>query len=394
MDALPEREVAVAGRLRKVKYYSMLIFLFIAVLFLTYFNGGNDNFKGVATLWGSGTLNYKAALTLATIGTFAGSVCSWFFAETLIKNFSGKGLLHDSIIHSADFVLAVTLAAGATVLLATRLGFPISTTHGLVGALVGGGLVAVGTSINFSKLGNTFFLPLLISPIIAVILSSLVYKLFHYAKKTGGISEESCLCVGRKLVLVPNLVNATNSFVALPVVETTIGSQEECNMQYNGRFLGINFQPLLNNLHFASAAIVSFARGLNDTPKLVSLLLITQLFQIPVYIGLLAIVMAVGGLLHAKKVATTMSCKISSFNHGQGFTANLITGTLVIMASRFGLPVSTTHVSVGSIYGIGLVNKTANNKEISKIVLSWVLTLPVAALLSALFYLTIHLINQ
>ena len=156
-------------------------------------------------------------------------------------------------------------------------------------------------------------------------------------------------------------------------------------MQYSGRFLGINFQPLLNNLHYASAAIVSFARGLNDTPKLVSLLLITHLFNIPVYISILAIVMAIGGLLNAKKVAATMSNKISRFNHGQGFTANLITGTLVIMASKFGLPVSTTHVSVGSIYGIGLVNKTANNKEISKIVLSWVLTLPVAALLSAIF---------
>jgi PiT family inorganic phosphate transporter len=372
----------------------MLIFLFIAVLFLTYSNGGNDNFKGVATLWGSGTLNYKAALTLATIATFAGSVCSLFFAETLLKNFSGNGLLPGSIIHSADFVLAVTLAAGTTVLLATRFGFPISTTHGLVGALVGGGLVAVGTGINFSKLGNTFFLPLLISPIIAVILSSLLYRFFHYSRKAAGISEESCLCVGKKLVPVAILANTSNNFTQLPVVQATIGNQQDCAMQYNGRFLGINFQPLLNNLHFASAAIVSFARGLNDTPKLVSLLLITHLFKIPVYISILAIVMAIGGLLNAKKVAATMSSKISKFNHGQGFTANLITGTLVIMASKFGLPVSTTHVSVGSIYGIGLVNKTANNKEISKIVLSWVLTLPVAALLSALFYLTIHLINQ
>ncbi len=135
----------------------MLIFLFIAVLFLTYSNGGNDNFKGVATLWGSGTLNYKPALMLATIATFAGSVCSCFFAETLINNFSGKGLLPDSVIHSADFVLAVTLAAGTTVLLATRFGFPISTTHGLVGALVGGGLVAVGTEINSANLETHFF---------------------------------------------------------------------------------------------------------------------------------------------------------------------------------------------------------------------------------------------
>jgi PiT family inorganic phosphate transporter len=153
--------------------------------------------------------------------------------------------------------------------------------------------------------------------------------------------------------------------------------------------LGINFHPLLNNLHYASAAVVSFARGLNDTPKLVSLLLITQLFNIPVYISILAIVMAMGGLLNAKKVATTMSQKLSSFNHGQGFTANIITGLLVIFASKFGLPVSTTHVSVGSIYGIGLANNSANHKEILKISLSWILTLPTAGILSALIFYSI-----
>lgn len=368
----------------------MSIFLFIAVLLLTYSNGANDNFKGVATLWGSGTLNYKAALALATIATFAGSVCSYFFAEALITNFSGKGLVPDNIIQSKDFVLSVALAAGTTVLLATRFGFPISTTHGLIGALIGAGLIAVGTGVNFSKLGKTFFFPLLLSPLIALALSSLLYRLFHYSRKAVGISEESCVCVGKKWMPVAQLANTSHNFTALPVLETTISSQEDCAMRYKGRFLGIHFQPLLNNLHYASAAIVSFARGLNDTPKFISLLLITQLFHIPVYIGILAIVMAVGGLHNAKKVAATMSNKISKFNHGQGFTANLITGVLVIMASKFGMPVSTTHISVGSIYGIGLVNKSANKKEISKIALSWMLTLPVAALLSALFYLIFH----
>jgi len=368
----------------------MFIFLFIAVLLLTYSNGANDNFKGVATLWGSGTLNYKTALALATIATFAGSVCSYFFAETLITNFSGKGLVPDHIIQSADFVLAVALAAGTTVLLATRFGFPVSTTHGLVGALIGAGLIAVGKGVNFSMLGKTFFLPLLLSPLAAVVLSSLIYWLFHYSRKAAGITEESCVCVGKKWMPVAKLAITSASFTALPVLETTVGTQQDCAVQYQGRFLGINFQSLLNKLHYASAAIVSFARGLNDTPKLVSLLLITRLFQIPVYLSILALVMAAGGLFNAKKVAATMSKKISKFNHGQGFTANLITGVLVIVASKFGLPVSTTHVSVGSIYGIGVVNKTANNKEISKIVLSWVLTLPIAAVLSALFYFIFH----
>ena len=88
------------------------------------------------------------------MATFAGSVYSYFFAKKLIKNFLGKGLVPDEIIGSVAFVLAVALGAALTVLLATRYGFPVSTTHGLVGALVGAGLVAVGPAVNFAKLGT------------------------------------------------------------------------------------------------------------------------------------------------------------------------------------------------------------------------------------------------
>lgn len=370
----------------------LLILLFLAVLLLTYSNGANDNFKGVATLWGSGTLAYKPALVLATVATFAGSVCSYFFAAELIKNFSGKGLVPDEIIHSVAFVLAVALAAGITVLLATKLGFPISTTHGLVGALVGAGLVAVGSAVNFSKLGSTFFLPLVLGPVLAVFLGSLLYALFRQGRKAAGISEESCVCVGNKWVPVASLPTA--AFVALPTLQAGIDTRENCQNQYQGAFLGVNFQPLINNLHYLSAAAVSFARGLNDTPKLVGLLLICKFFQMPVNVVILAVAMAIGGWLNARRVADTMSKKISRLNHGQGFTANLVTSLLVVAASKFGLPVSTTHVSVGSIYGIGLVNKTANSREIAKIGLSWLLTLPVAAALSALFYAGLHFMGQ
>ncbi|MEO7047836.1 MAG: inorganic phosphate transporter [Ferruginibacter sp.] len=371
----------------------LIIFLFLAVLFLTYSNGANDNFKGVATLWGSGTLDYKAALTLATITTFAGSVCSYFFATALIKNFSGEGLVPHEILHSANFVLSVTLAAGTTVLLATKLGFPISTTHGLVGALVGAGLVAVGTNVNFNSLGKTFFLPLLLSPVLAVIIASILYSAFSKGRKAAGITEESCVCVGNKQ-WIPVAASCTSNFTPLQTTQVIVGTQANCVNQYQGNFLGINFNSLLNVLHYTSAGMVSFARGLNDTPKFVSLLLICNLFSMPVNIFLLAIAMAIGGLLNAKKIAETMSKKITKMNNGQGFTANLVTGALVIAASKFGLPVSTTHVSVGSIFGIGLVNKSADKKEISKIALSWLLTLPVAALLSALFYFVIQLINK
>ena len=98
--------------------------------------------------------------------------------------------------------------------------------------------------------------------------------------------------------------------------------------------------------------------------------------------GLLAVGagMAVGGLLGARKVAHTMSKRISPLNHGQGFTANLVTAFLVIVASRFGMPVSTTHVSCGSLFGIGLSTGEGNKGVMAQILLSWILTLPCAAL--------------
>ena len=101
--------------------------------------------------------------------------------------------------------------------------------------------------------------------------------------------------------------------------------------------------------------------------------------------------MAAGGLLNARKVAETISKKITPLNHGQGFTANLVTGLLVVYASRLGMPVSTTHVSVGSLFGIGFITKKANPRVVREILLSWVLTLPIAALLSGFIYWTLKI---
>jgi PiT family inorganic phosphate transporter len=107
-------------------------------------------------------------------------------------------------------------------------------------------------------------------------------------------------------------------------------------------------------------------------------------------LALVAVVMAVGGVLNARRVAETMSRKITTMNPGQGFTANLVTSLLVGVASRLGLPVSTTHVSVGSLFGIGVVNRTARAKTVLSILLAWVTTLPLAAALAAGAYLLLR----
>jgi inorganic phosphate transporter, PiT family len=363
-----------------------LILLFLATLFLAYSNGANDNFKGVATLFGSRTTSYKGAIAWATATTFAGSVCSVFLASTLVKSFSGKGLVPDAIANAPEFHIAVAISAGITVILATVLGFPISTTHGLTGALLGAGLMAIGMNVDFASLGKSFLLPLILGPLIAIPCGWLLYQLSHGGRSALGIQKEMCLCVGQTVTPIA----ADTMLATATMTDVAIASVEDCQERYVGEFWGIRSQSLVDGLHFLSAGVVSFARGLNDTPKIVSLVLIGQAFSIRGGAIAVAMAMAMGGLLNARKVAETMSRKISVLEPGQGLVANGVTGLLVIAASRFGLPVSTTHVSVGSIFGVGLVSGQANKKMFSQILLSWVLTLPIAAILSGLFYKLLH----
>ncbi|WP_299132348.1 inorganic phosphate transporter [uncultured Tenacibaculum sp.] len=329
----------------------ILILLFISACFLAYTNGANDNFKGVATLFGAGITDYKKAINWATLTTFAGSVTAIFLAKELVKNFSGKGLVPNELIQSPAFAISIALGAAITVFTATKIGMPISTTHSLVGALFGTGVMAVGSQFNFGKLGNTFLMPLIVSPLVATTLSLIAYLVFKYIRKQ-----------------IPSLNTKKPTLI------------------------GVSSPKILDGLHYLSSGIVSFSRGLNDTPKIVGLLIIINTIDIKWSMIFIAVIMALGGLINAKKVGETMSEKITKMNSGQGFTANMITGLLVTTASIHGLPVSTTHVSVGSLFGIGIVTKKANYKTIGKIILSWVLTLPIAAIMSAIVFKTLELL--
>ncbi len=365
----------------------ILPFLLFAVLFLAYTNGANDNFKGVATLFGSRTTDYKKALAWATVTTFAGSLTAIWLSQGLIKAFSGKGLVPAALTSQPAFLLAVGLGAALTVFLATLTGFPISTTHALTGALVGTGWMAVGSQVNLRVLGQAFFLPLAVSPFLSLGITSVVYPLFRLVRERIGVTKQLCLCVGPQpepVLVRPDGATVLKSTGAV----LSVGELKDCVEQYQGVLLGVDCQRFVDLLHYLSAGAVSFARGLNDTPKIVALLIAAHAFALDIRIGLLlvAIAMAIGGILNARRVAETMSQRITGMNHGQGFTANLITSILVTMASRFGLPVSTTHVSCGALFGIGMVNRKADFGVIRNIILSWVITLPVAGCLAAILY--------
>lgn len=379
----------------------LMVFVFLtgATLFLAYANGANDNFKGVATLFGSQVTNYRRAIAWATATTLLGSIVSVVLAAKLVKHFSGKGLVPDAIADGLGFHGAIALAARITVILATRFGFPISTTHALTGALVGAGLVASWAAgeglVNGAQLQNVFLLPLLLSPLVAIGCGAIVYGLCHHLSQRWGLAQtplqEACICLDPGSA--PWVADDPSGAIAWSVghpPDVVIDRPEHCADRYAdrdpGTVWGIQVQRLLDGVHFLSAGLVSFARGLNDTPKIVSLMLVTQGLSLPVSAAIVGLAIAIGGWLNARRVAETMSQKLTSLNPGQGLAANLVTAALTIAASRWGLPVSTTHVSVGSIFGVGTVARSAHVRVFGQVLLSWVLTLPIAALLSGGIY--------
>lgn len=319
----------------------LVALLFLATCFVAFTNGSNANCKGVASLYGSGTTSLRVAVWWGTATTFAGALAALFFAHGLLKAFSGRGLVADALVQSPDFVIAVAFGAALTSFLATRLSFPVSTTHALTGALVGAGLANGDHTLHLGALSKTFVQPLLLSPVLAIGLGALI----HFPLKA--------------VRLLPDHRTRT-----------------------------------LDTLHFLSGGAASFARGLNDTPKMAALLLVAHALDIRWGILAIAVTTALGGLLDARNVAETLAKKVTDMNPGEGFAANVTTALLVSTASYHSLPVSTTHVSVGSLIGIGLVTGKGHWPKITQIVLSWLVTLPCAAVLAGLAAWAVHAIAK
>jgi len=309
----------------------LVLILIGAVAFVGFTNGANANFKGVASLYGSGTTSLRRALAWGTMTTFAGSISAAMLARDLIARFGGRGLVPDAVTQSPSFVAAVAIGASATSFLANRLGFPVSTTHALVGALAGAGLVACGPEVRLDALGKNFLYPLAFSPLVAMALSSLIYPVL------------------RQFRLAPEARN-----------------------------------PLLDSAHYLAAGAASFARGLNDTPKMVALLAVAPEWASGWGFWMVAMAIAAGGWLDADKVAETLGRRVTAMNPGEGFAASLMTAGLVTTASLHGLPVSTTHVSVGSLLGIGAIMGKAHWSKVGEIALAWFVTLPCGAVMAML----------
>lgn len=367
----------------------MTIALLLVVVFLAASNGANDNFKGVAALHGGGVAGYWTSLGWASVTTLAGSLCSVALAATLLHAFTGAGLVSAGIAAQIPFALSVAGGAALTVAASSRLGLPVSTTHALVGGMCGAGLLAAGMRIHLAALGATFLLPLLASPLLAIVPAWLLaVPLRHLANRVA--VEPECVCAIDERVPV---ASGTLLLHRIPVV--VAGSVADCKvLGLRPQRFRLGNRGLAEVLLFLSSGAASFARGLNDTPKIAALLLPVAMLDADTSVLTVGIAMLVGGLVGARRVARTMSERITKLDLATSLSASLTTGLLVSTASFNGLPVSTTHVSVGALVGAGANGASGiDRRTVWNIAWSWLVTLPAGAVFAALLFATLELIH-
>ncbi len=355
----------------------MIYGLLVGVFLLAFANGANDNFKGVATLWGTGRYSYWTVLGWGTLCTFVGSVLGSVLAAGLVPVFNGSRFLGKDASLDPVFLAAVALGAAVTVLLATRIGAPVSTTHALAGSLVGAGLLAVGAAqVRWTAAASSIAAPLLFSPLLALGLTVSAYPFV-----ARWLRARNCLCLTEPAAVV--LGHGDAAAAARGVLPSLrIAASSECAR--GDEVTRWNTEELV---HWTSAGLISFSRGLNDTPKIAALVLAAGWLTPATNHVLIAVMMALGGLVAARSVANTMARRVTPIEPAAGMTANLTGALLVTAASRWGLPVSTTHVTMGAIFGVGVHRREQTNWAlVRQIVAAWIITLPLGLVCGLVFY--------
>ncbi|MGH7219978.1 MAG: inorganic phosphate transporter [Nitrospiraceae bacterium] len=366
--------------------------LAIALVFaLAFANGVNDVSKAIATLVGSGVTDYRSAIAWGTVWTTVGAALAAFVASVMIKTFS-HGLVQTGTIIEPAATLAILTGAIAWVLFASRTGLPVSTTHALTGAIVGTGFVAfAGEGLIWSAIGKKIALPLLVSPFLALTVSLLIHPAVRaLARKWEG----ACLCVmpaSRALVAIDPHGGTKTLFQAAHFGQPVIAVPSQCDRAgLQGLVMG------LDTIHWISSGLASFARGTNDAPKIVAMLLLgsatatwpSTSSQFAAFGGV-AIAMGLGSYFGGLRVTEVLAEKVTMMNHAEGLSANLTTSSLVLVSGSLGLPVSTTHVSSSAIIGIGLLKGWNSMRwtTVRDMVLAWVVTIPASALFACIAYL-------
>ena len=413
-----------------VQNSDILIMLAIGFgLFMAWGIGANDVANAMGTSVGSGAISFKQAVVIAIIFEFAGAVLAGGEVTATVR----KGILDTGTFASSPELLvygmlASLLAAATWLLIASSFGWPVSTTHSIVGAIVGFGAVGVGVeAVAWGKV-YAIIASWIVSPLIAGTMAIIIFKsLQRYiidtekplenAKKylpfyvffVGFVIALVTLLKGLKHVealkhlgkdLSTSMLIATIVGVLAAVLAAIIIRRIKINPEDDSDFSYANMEKLFGGLMIITACAMAFAHGSNDVANAIGPLAavysivesggeIASKSVLPSWILLVGGGGIVFGLTtFGYRVMKTIGKSITELTPSRGFAAELAAATTVVFASYTGLPVSTTQVLVGAVLGVGIARGLAslNLRVINRIFLSWIVTLPAGAAMSILFF--------
>ena len=396
--------------------------------FMAWGIGANDVANAMGTSVGARALTLAQAILVACIFEFAGAyLAGGEVTSTIRKGIIDPNLLQDSPDLLVFGMMAALLAAGTWLLIASSRGWPVSTTHSIVGAIVG--FAAVGISVDavsWSKVGSivsSWVVSPLMSGTIAFIIFLSVQKLilntnkpFENAKKyvpgymflVGFVIAMVTLLKGLKhiglsLTFGESLTYSIAIGFGIALIGTFFLRKIENTTQQRGDVTFDGVEKVFAVLMVFTACAMAFAHGSNDVANAVGpLAAIASVVQsggeiaakssMPWWILLLGATGIVAGLATlGYKVIETVGRNITELTPSRGFAAELAAATTVVLASGTGLPISTTHTLVGAVLGVGLARglSAVDFSVVGRIIVSWVVTLPVGAGLSILFFFTL-----
>ena len=404
----------------------ILLWLTIAFgFFMAWGVGANDVANAMGTSVGAGALTIKQAVIVAAIFEFAGA----YLAGGQVTSTIRKGIIDPIIFTDSPELLvygmiSALLAAAIWLMVASLKGWPVSTTHSIVGSIVG--FAAVGISVDAVSWGSvgTIVLSWVTSPLCAGILSFILFRSvlilildtdepFARAKKyipyymflvgfvmsmvtfVKGLSH-----VGLDLSFMESAFYSIGVGLIIVVIGVTLQSKITIDENADKDFHYASVEKVFAVLMIFTACGMAFAHGSNDVANAIGPLAavnsviasggqISSQAAIPVWILFLGGAgITTGLIMYGHKVIATIGKSITHLTPSRGFAAELAAGTTVVMASATGMPISTTHTLVGAVLGVGFAKGIAaiNMRVVRTIFISWVITLPAGAILAILFF--------
>ena len=395
-------------------------------LFMAWGIGANDVANAMATSVGSKALTIKQAILVAAVFEFLGAVLAGGAVTSTIR----KGIVDtDGLEGSPELLiygmLSALLAAGTWLLIASRRGWPVSTTHSIVGAIVGFAAVGIGVeAVHWSEVGS-IVMSWVISPLTAGVIAYLIYQsvLFLVLQHADPLARarryvpvyiflaaftmtlvtimKGLKHVGLTLSMRDAYLLATGiafviailGAVAVRRIQPDPAAEEDQHFHTVERVFGI--------LMVVTACGMAFAHGSNDVANAIGPLAavvsvaqsgeITAQSALPMWILILGgIGIVIGLATFGRHVIATVGEKITHLTPSRGFAAELAAATTIVVASGTGMPISTTHTLVGAVLGVGMARgiEAIDLSVVGRIFLSWVVTIPAGAILAIVFFFT------